>query len=277
MAAGHPTLPSSRLARALARTDAARLVPFLTVGYPSVAHTRDMALALAHAGAGAIELGIPFSDPIADGPDIQRASEWALRRGTGMADVIATVAAIRAGADIPIVLMTYANPVLRHGAERFPREARAAGADGVLVSDLPPEELPDLWASFDAAGLDTVMLVAPTTAPERLPHLIARARGFVYCLSRTGVTGGSAGERGDLDARVAAVRSLTALPVGVGFGISAPADAAPLRHVVEAVVVGAAFMRAIAEDPERGATERVAALGGSLARALAGGGAPATA
>lgn len=226
-----------------------------------------MAAGLAARGAAALEIGVPFSDPIADGPDIQRASEWALRRRVGMGEVLGLVRDIRARAPIPIVLMTYANPVLRHGAARFARDARAAGADGVLISDLPPEELPEVWAEMDAAELDTVVLVAPTTDSARLPALVARARGFVYCLARTGVTGGTAGEHGDLAARIAAVRKLTPLPVGVGFGIATPAQAAALSGVADAVVVGAALMRAAA-GPEAGAIERVVELGASLARAL---------
>jgi tryptophan synthase alpha chain len=260
--------PVSRLARALAGAGSARLVPFLTAGYPSAGDTSAMAVALAHAGAAAIELGIPFSDPIADGPDIQRASEWALRHGVGVPEVLAVVAAIRRESEVPLVLMTYANPVLHYGASRFAADARLAGADGVLLSDLPPEELPDVWAAMDGAGLDTVMLIAPTTDPARLPLLVARARGFVYCLARTGVTGASAGERGDLTGRVAAVRTLTRLPVAVGFGIATAAQAGALRDVVDAVVVGAAFMRAIAADPDHGAVARVTALGADLLSAL---------
>jgi tryptophan synthase alpha chain len=226
-----------------------------------------MAEGLARRGAAALEIGIPFSDPIADGPDIQRASESALRRGVGMRDVLAVVRGIRARTDIPIVLMTYANPVLRYGAARFAHDAREAGADGALLSDLPPDELPDVWRAMDDAALDTVVLIAPTTAEVRLPALVARARGFVYCLARTGVTGGSAGEQGDLRARVAAVRRLSRLPVGVGFGIATPAQAAALRGVADAVAVGAALMRAASGD-ESGAVERVVTLGASLAAAL---------
>lgn len=260
-----------RIATALGAPGPARLVPYLTAGFPSVDATVEMATALAGAGAGALEVGIPFSDPIADGPDIQRASEWALRRHVGMPAVLDTVARIRERASIPIVLMTYANPILRFGPDRFARAARDAGADGVLISDLPPDELPELWQAMDAAALDTVVLVAPTTDPGRLPLLVARARGFVYCLARTGVTGGSAGVRGNLEERIATIRRMTQLPVGVGFGIGSPADAAVLRHLADAVVVGAAFMRAIASGDEEGAVGRVEALGASLAAALRNG------
>ena len=165
------------------------LVPYVTAGYPSLEVTLEMMRALSGAGALALEVGIPFSDPIADGPEIQRASEWALREGVGAADVLGLVARFRTSDTLPVVLMTYVQPLLAAGIERFARAAAGAGVDGVLISDLPPEESPEVWAECDRAGLDTVTLVAPTTTPERLPSLLARSRGFVYCLARTGVTG----------------------------------------------------------------------------------------
>lgn len=227
-----------------------------------------MMQAFERAGALAIEVGVPFSDPIADGPDIQRASEWALRKGVGVRDVLELVRRFRATSQVPVVVMTYANPIVRIGADAFAKEAREAGVDAVILSDLPPEESPEVWAALDREGIDTILLVAPTTAAERLPMLLARCRGFVYCLSRTGVTGQAGGYAGHLDERVAAVRAHSKLPIGVGFGISTAADAAALRGRVEATIVGAAFMRAVHQDPEHGAVERVAALAGELAGAL---------
>jgi tryptophan synthase alpha chain len=244
------------------------LIPFLTCGYPSPAQTLAMVLGLAERGVLAIELGIPFSDPIADGPDIQRASEWALRQGGSAASTLDLVGELRRQSQVPLVIMTYANPVLRGGAEAFAARAAQAGVDGVIVSDVPPEEAPELWDALDAFHLDTVMLVAPTTSTARLPRLLARSRGFIYCLSRTGVTGQGAGERGDLAERIEAMRSLSSLPVAVGFGISEPRQAAELRGRADAIVVGAAFMRAIAQDPRRAAVDRVLALGDSLLAAL---------
>src|SRR5690348_9483518 len=223
---------------------------------------------LERAGALAVEVGVPFSDPIADGPDIQRASEWALGAGVGLADVLALVERFRRESALPVVLMTYANPVARLGPGGFAARARAAGVDGVILSDLPPEELPELWRELDDAGLDTVLLVAPTTSAARLPRLLARCRGFVYLLSRTGVTGRSQGFAGALDERLAAVRATSPLPVAVGFGISTPADAAALRGRADAVVVGAAFMREVASDPTPAAAERVARLAGGMVAAL---------
>ena len=228
-----------------------------------------MVAALERAGAAAVEIGIPFSDPIADGPDIQRASELALKNGVGPREVLGLVTEIRRRAALPIVLMTYANPVLRQGVDDYARAAREAGADGILVSDLPPDECPEVWEALDRSGLDTVTLVAPTTEPTRLRALVARARGFVYCLARTGVTGSGAGESGPVPERIAAVRSLTSLPVAVGFGISSPGQARALRGTADAVVVGAAFMRAAMGGPEAAAVERVESLGRELVQALA--------
>ncbi len=259
----------SRLSAAFAaRAGGTGLIPFLTAGYPSLEVSLDMLRAFERAGAMAVEVGVPFSDPIADGPDIQRASEWALRRGTGVFDVLDLVAKFRRESALPVVVMTYANPVVRVGARAFAERAKASGVDGVILSDLPPDELPEVWAAMDDAGLDTVLLVAPTTNAERLPLLLARCRGFVYCLSRTGVTGQAGGYAGSLDERLALVRQHTKLPVGVGFGISTAADAAALRGRVEATIVGAAFMRLVHQDPAQGVAERVGALATELVAAL---------
>jgi len=253
--------------RAAGRTG---LVPFITAGYPSLDATFEMVRGFAALGVLAVEIGIPFSDPIADGPEIQRASEWSLRARIGVPEVLGLVERLRRESELPVVLMTYANPILSAGIETFAVRSRAAGVDGVLVSDLPPDESPDVWRALDGAGLDTVMLVAPTTAPGRLPLLIGRSRGFLYCLARTGVTGRAAGETGPLPDRIAALRALTRLPIAVGFGISSPDQVRALRSVADAVVVGAAFMRCVSEDPGHGATGRVLALAGELVRALAG-------
>ena len=262
-------MTASRLSSAFAaRSGTVGLIPYLTAGYPSLDASLAMMQALERAGALAIEVGVPFSDPIADGPDIQRASEWALRQGTGVADVLELVARFRRVSQLPIVVMTYANPIERMGARAFAQKARDAGVDAVLLSDLPPEELPETWAAMDEVGLDTVLLVAPTTSAERLPTVLARCRGFVYCLARTGVTGGAEGYSGSLDERLAAVRAHSRLPVAVGFGISNAADANRLRGRADAVVVGAAFMRLVDQDPAHGVSERVGAFAGELVDAL---------
>jgi tryptophan synthase alpha chain len=262
-------LSASRLQAAFAEhAGRTGFIPFVTAGYPSLDATLEMLRAFANAGALAVEVGIPFSDPIADGPDIQRASEWALRSGVTTDGVLEMITRFRAESPLPVVVMTYANPVVRAGVETFARRARAAGVDGLIVSDLPPDEAPDWWGVFDREGLETIVLVAPTTDDTRLPMLLARCRGFVYCLARTGVTGQGAGWSGSIPERVAGIRRHTSLPVAVGFGISSGEDARRLRGVADAVIVGAAFMRRVSEDPEHGAAQRVAALAQELAGAL---------
>ena len=262
-------MTASRLSSAFAaRSGASGLIPYLTAGYPSLDVSLAMLRALERSGALAVEVGVPFSDPIADGPDIQRASEWALRQGVGVFDVLDLVARFRRESQLPVVVMTYANPVARVGAREFARRAQAAGVDAVLLSDLPPEELPETWAAMDEAGLDTVLLVAPTTSAARLAVVLARCRGFVYCLSRTGVTGRAEGYAGSLDERLAAVRAQSPLPIAVGFGISTVADAHLLRGRVDAAVVGAVFMRLVHQDPAHAVAERVGALATELVGAL---------
>jgi len=264
-------LSASRLQAAFAaHAGRTGFIPFVTAGYPSLDATLGMLRAFAREGALAVEVGIPFSDPIADGPDIQRASEWALRAGVTTDGVLDMLARFRAESPLPIVVMTYMNPVVRTGVAAFAKRAKDAGVDALIVSDLPPDEAPEWWNAFDVAGLETIVLVAPTTEDARLPLLLGRSRGVVYCLARTGVTGQGAGWSGSLPERVAQIRTHTSLPVAVGFGISSGGDARKLRGVADAVIVGAAFMRRVTEDPAHGAEERVAALARELAGALRG-------
>ena len=261
-------MPSRLSAAFAAAPGTCGLVPYLTAGFPSPDVSLEVMLGFAEAGARAIEVGIPFSDPIADGPDIQRASEWALRGGVGVPEVLDLIARFRARAATPVVIMTYFNPVLRLGLPGFAAGAKRAGADAVLVSDLPPDESPEAWEELARAELDTIVLVAPTTDEERLPALLSRASGFVYCLARTGVTGRAEGYAGPLAERIAGLRARTKLPVAVGFGISSPEDARPIRPLADAIVVGAAFMREIASDPDHGAAKRTRALADALIGAL---------
>lgn len=259
---------NGRLAAALSAPGTA-LVPYLTAGFPSAAISLELMKRLEAAGAAALEIGIPFSDPIADGAEIQRASERSLKAGMDAAGALELVRRFRSGGGrAPIVIMTYLNPILTGGVAEFCRAARDAGVDGLLVSDLPPDEEPALWAAFDDAGLDTVVLIAPTTAEERLPLLLARARGFVYCLARTGVTGAAGGEEGAIAERVAAIRAASPLPVAVGFGISTAEKARALRGAADAIVVGAAFMKAVGNGPEQDAPARVESLAQMLIAAL---------
>jgi tryptophan synthase alpha chain len=270
VSAAEPSHLEARL-RGLRAQGRAGLVPFLTAGYPSPDATPALLDALAAAGAVAIELGVPFSDPLADGPDLERAAQRALERGATLGFVLETARAFRARHDVPLVVMTYANPVLAYGALRFARDAAAAGVSGVIVSDLPPEERPDVFAAFAGAGLDVVPLVAPTSAPERVAALARGARGFVYCVSRTGVTGEGGRFAQELDGLVAAVRGATEVPVGIGFGVSDAERARFVAERAEAVIVGAAFARAIEAAKAGGggaAGEAVGALARTLAEAI---------
>ena len=264
------TRPASRLGPAFAALSGRTgLIPFLTAGFPSLEQSLEMARGLASLGCVALELGIPFSDPIADGPEIQRASERALQNGVTREAVLDLVRELRRASPMPVVLMTYANPVLVGGVESFAHRAAEAGVDGVILSDVPPDESPELWAAFEDAGVDPVALVAPTTDAARLPMLAQRSRGFIYCLARTGVTGAGEGESGNLDGRIAAIRAVSRLPIAVGFGISNRETAHRLRGRADAIVVGAALMRAASLEGGDDATRRVLALAGELTAALA--------
>jgi tryptophan synthase alpha chain len=250
-----PNLPSSaRGAIARRRSRGGRaLVPFLTAGYPDWETFDAAVLALAEEGADLLELGIPFSDPLADGPTIQASSQTALEAGVTVEEILCRVGARQAAWGVPVVVMTYANPVLAMGADRFAMRARAAGIAGILVSDLPPEELPEAWTSFRAHGLETVVLVAPTTAPARLPLLAAAATGYVYCLTRTGVTGQGGDFSTNLARQAARVRAHTRLPLVAGFGIRGPEDARALGEAFDGVVVGTRWLELLGcEDREAG-------------------------
>ncbi len=215
------------------------LIPFLTAGYPDWDRFDAAVRVFAEAGADVLELGVPFSDPLADGPTIQASSQRALEAGVSVEEILRRIEERGAAWGIPVVLMTYANPVLAFGVERFADRARAAGVSGVLVSDVPPEELPELWEAWRTRHLETVVLVAPTTEPARIPVLAAAATGYVYCLTRTGVTGSGGTFSSGLGATVAALRSHTNLPIVAGFGIRSPGDVAAVAPAVDGVIVGA--------------------------------------
>ena len=245
------------------------LVPFLTAGFPDPRSTVETALALAREGAQALEIGIPFSDPIADGPVIQEASQRALAQGVGMEGALAVVREIRAAAPIPIVLMTYANPVLRFGSSRFAAAAAAAGADGGILTDVPPEELPETWAALRAADLATILLVTPLTRPERLARILEGGSGFLYVVSRAGVTG-RGGAAAGLEKFLAGVRARTTLPLAVGFGIEGPEQVRALRGRADGAVIGTALLRAIGAAGPGGAARAGARFFEPLVSAAAG-------
>jgi tryptophan synthase alpha chain len=242
-----------RIGRALESASRARrgaFVPFLTSGYPDPAESDRLALALCDEGADVLELGVPFSDPLADGPVIQRTTEAALRSGTTLAHVLGQALRIRARHETAIVLMSYLNPILRHGAAMFAREAVEAGVDGVIVVDLPPEEEPELWEGFRAEGLDTIAMVSPTTAPERLPTIERRASGYLYVVARLGVTGTGGADPG-IAAALRGLRARTRLPRCLGFGFGLTSDLGPYRGEAEGIIVGSALLQSIGEgrDP----------------------------
>jgi tryptophan synthase alpha chain len=246
------TRAATRIGRrfeALRRNKEMGLVAFLTAGDPSLAGTEALVLALAEAGADVIELGVPFSDPVADGPAIQRSSERALRAGTTLAGVIDLVASVRRKTDVALVLFSYYNPVLQMGLAEFAKRAAAAGVDGVLITDLTPEEAREYRGVIAAQGMDTIFLAAPTSPDERLEHIARCTSGFLYVISRTGVTGVRDTLPEDLPALMRRVRKATSLPVAVGFGISLSGQVSLLGGLADAAVVGSALVEEIERAP----------------------------
>lgn len=221
------------------------IVAYITAGDPSLDATLKFVLALAESGADIIELGVPFSDPLADGPTIQRASERALKSGTTLAGVIDLVRRIRETSQIPLVLFSYYNPVLQMGLEKFAAAASFTGADGVLITDLTPEESEDHRRILAAHHLDTIFLVAPTSDDARIAKIAAVSTGFLYLISRTGVTGAKDTLSDEVPALLRRVRAATKLPIAVGFGISLPGHVSLLGGLADAAVVGSALVAEI--------------------------------
>jgi tryptophan synthase alpha chain len=235
------------------------LVAYITAGDPSLDATEKIVVAVAEAGADVIELGVPFSDPVADGPTIQRASERALRNGVTLSAVLDLVGRLRTRTKVPLVLFSYFNPILQMGIEKFADAAASAGADGVLATDLTPEESADYRKVLRARGLDTIFLAAPTSTDARLAQIAAASSGFLYLISRTGVTGARASLSEELPALVRRVRKFTPLPIAVGFGISLPTHVTVLGGIADAAVVGSALMAAIEKAPDADAAAESAA------------------
>jgi tryptophan synthase alpha chain len=224
------------------------LVTYITAGDPSLTRTRDLLFALARAGADVIELGVPFSDPLADGPVIQRATERALAGGTTLDAVLRLVADVRAELATPIVLFTYANPIARMGFQAFADRAASAGIDGVLLLDVPIEEAGEVQRLLDARGIDTIFLLSPTTTPERIREAARLGRGFLYAISRLGVTGVRDQLADGAAALVARIKQETSLPLALGFGISHPDHVREVAHWADAAVVGSGLVQVIAES-----------------------------
>ena len=242
------------------------LVAYVTCGDPDLATTRDIVLAALEAGADIIELGVPFSDPVADGPVIQRASERAVRKGTTLAQVLTLASEIRQHSQSAgLLVFSYLNPVLQMGWTKFCRVARMAGIDGALITDLPFEESAEYVACMRAHGLATVFLAAPTSTDARLRQIAAACTGFVYAVARTGVTGARTQLSGDAESLVRRLRRVTRLPIAVGFGISTPEQFAAVGRFADAGVVGSAIVQAIEQNPgneARAASEFIRQLSG---------------
>ena len=249
---------SDRFATLRARGEKA-LIPFVTAGDPDLETTEALVPALVEAGADLVELGVPFSDPLAEGPTIQRSSERALRSGTSLRRIFGLVKRLRAQVDVPLILMGYANVPLTMGAVNFASEAAEVGVDGTIIVDIPPEEGPELYSALEAAGVDGILLAAPTTSPERLEMLAKKTRGFLYYVSLTGVTGARSSLAEGIEENVKRAKGYADIPVCVGFGVSTPAHAAAVGAFADGVVVGSALVNRIEAASSRAAAVDAAA------------------
>ena len=243
----------------LKRSGKKGFIPFITAGDPDLETTEELLVELSQAGATVIELGVPFSDPMADGPVIQRASERALRHGLGVGDILGVVASARRRIEKPIVLFSYFNPLLQFGLKRLAEEAKAAGVDGVLVTDLSPEESGELDGELRANDLDMIFLIAPTSTDERLKLIAEHARGFIYAVSRAGVTGVQTSVSAAAEKLVNRMRQFSLLPIAVGFGISNAEQVKDVHRYADAVVIGSAIVSEI--ERLEGATDVAERIG----------------
>ncbi len=247
------------------------LVAYITAGYPDLETTRALIPSLVRAGVDILEVGVPFSDPTADGPVIQAASQAALKNGTTLSRVLDLIGGLRGTVQIPIVLFSYYNPIFSMGRAAFAKRASAAGVDGLLVVDLPAEEALELRKETDPMGIDFISLVAPTTADERMKKILKTASGFIYYISVTGVTGTRGPEMDETQRNVAAIRASTKRPVVVGFGVSTPEQARRISEMADGVVVGSAFVKLIGDmSGSPGMVDAVGAYAASLKAVLRG-------
>jgi tryptophan synthase alpha chain len=250
----------SRIAERFSKLRAAGqkgFIPFVTAGDPDLETSLGIIQKLADTDADVIELGVPFSDPMADGPTIQRSSQRALEKGVTLRDILDMVGGFRAGSDVPVVLFSYLNPLWRYGLERLAEDASRAGIDGVLVTDVVESEAAEISGIFSAKGLDLISLVAPTTTGERLKNIAATAAGFIYAISRAGVTGARVEASSDAEALVKRVRAFTDLPVAVGFGISTSEQIEDVWRYADAAVVGSAIVAEIERSEGRDVVEAI--------------------
>lgn len=241
---------SATFAKLKARNEGA-LIPFLTLGYPSIEETCDLVMAMAAGGADLIELGVPFSDPVADGKTIQHCSQVALKNGMTLRKGLELVRQLRTrGLKIPIILMGYANPFLAYGLEKLADDARAAGVNGMIVPDLPPHEAEPWTKSFSRQDIDIIFFLAPTTNPTRMQHIIEVSSGFIYCLSVTGVTGARDALASDLEGFINDVKSLTNKPLAVGFGLSKPEQIRRVVSFADGAIVASALLQGLESKPK---------------------------
>ena len=246
------------------------LITYLMAGDPSLAETEQLVLALEQAGADIVELGVPFSDPIADGPVIQQAAERALRSGTTLRTILAMVGHLRVRSQIPLVLMAYYNSIHAFGPERFCREAAAAGVDGLIVPDMPPDEAGPLKDPAAACGLQLIFLLAPTSTAERRAFVARQSNGFVYYVSLTGITGAKLGNVSEIGQSVEQIRRISKTPIAVGFGVTTPEDAAEISAIADGVIVGSAIVKHIAAgQQQQGMIARVSGFVHTLKSAMA--------
>lgn len=259
---------ASKFAAARARNQST-LIPYVVAGDPDLERTHGLVLELEARGADLIELGVPFSDPMADGPANQRAAARGLASGASLPGILALVAELRKRTEIPIILFGYFNPIFRYGCGRFCADAKRGGVDGLLVVDLPPEEAAELAAPARSENLDLIYLLAPTTPLERGRTIAASATGFLYYVSVTGVTGARNVLAADLEQKVTALKNITQLPIGVGFGISTAEQASKVARFADAVVVGSAFSQLIElHAPSAGLVAAVGEFASTLKRAI---------
>jgi tryptophan synthase alpha chain len=245
------------------------LITYLMAGDPSLAETEQLVLEVEKAGADIIELGVPFSDPIADGPVIQQAAERALRSGTTLRSILSMVGRLRTHSEIPLVLMAYYNSIHAFGPERFCREAAAAGVDGLIVPDMPPDEAGPLKAPAAASGLRLIFLLAPTSTAERRAFVARQSHGFVYYVSLTGITGAKLGKVSEIGRNVEQIRKISKTPIAVGFGVTTPEDAAQVSSIADGVIVGSAIVKQIAAgQQQQGMVARVSGFVHTLKSAM---------
>ena len=256
----------SRIEKTFAALNRPALITFIMAGDPDAATSMEVLKSLPDAGADIIELGMPFTDPMADGPTIELAGGRALKAGASMKQTLQMVRDFRKGnTDTPIVLMGYFNPILQYGIEKFANDASDAGVDGLIIVDLPPEEADETLAASKDKGLDIIRLITPTTTQQRLPKILDGASGFLYYVSITGVTGAASADLSKIGPHIEEIKKETDLPVAIGFGIKTPEDAAQFGKIGDAIVVGSSIVQTIAEKQDAAAvSEQVQALAGAL-------------